>query len=380
MKRFLKPPVTLLLVGILLAGAASGWLQGLSALFEVRTAHAAVGFVGQTQFGGASQSAMVLNVPTSSADDLLLATMVYEKGSDVIVTPPAGWNLISINAPDANIGMATYWRINNGSEPASYSWGYDQSVKTGGSMSAYSGVNTSSPIDITADSPGGASGDPVAPDVLTTQADTMVIALYGIKKNTTIATPPSGMTLIYTEGQAGATGTAFYVAQAGIAQTGAMTVAPSQQAEWVATTVVLAPSVSTGSCTDLSSPPCVEAYGETASFAESFLVVIGVPRSDSSSIGDALGMAVTIARSDAASFADTMVAALSFGRSDTASFGESAALGVGFDDATTKSTGSTCIGRHFVRCSKRSRSLFRCPTSCSSTGSAFQASSSRNDM
>ena len=45
----------------------------------------------------------------------------------------------------------------------------------------------------------------------------------------------------------------------------------------------------------------------------------------------------------------------------------------------TRSTGSTSIARRFGRCSKRSQSSFRCPTSCSSTGSGFRASSSHSD-
>lgn len=106
------------------------------------------------------------------AGDVLVAT-VGAAGTGP-VTPPSGWTVIrSTPAPDpGGVRQASFYRVVGSTEPASYSFVGTSGM--GGGMTAYTGVDTSAPVDASADQ-FGQEGSATAPSVTTTRAGAVVI-------------------------------------------------------------------------------------------------------------------------------------------------------------------------------------------------------------
>ena len=65
---------------------------------------------------GTSDTATV-NKPSGTVEgDLLVVGLMFEKGSAVSPTPPAGWTLIGRTNNSEDIGMATYYKVAGASE------------------------------------------------------------------------------------------------------------------------------------------------------------------------------------------------------------------------------------------------------------------------
>jgi hypothetical protein len=122
----------------------------------------------------------ILTIPVPAGvqpGDLLLAHVRY-RGSTPNLTVPAGWiHLGTIPGDQANHGV--YYKIAGSAEPASYQ--FNQNTDAGriaGGIGAYSGVDPLNPIVAWAGSASGTSSL-VAPDVVSTVANAMVVRLWG---------------------------------------------------------------------------------------------------------------------------------------------------------------------------------------------------------
>ncbi|WP_343915407.1 PKD domain-containing protein, partial [Arthrobacter pascens] len=90
-----------------------------------------------------------LPAPTGrAAGDVLVASFTADKNPTTTV--PAGWTAITNGL---NIGSGArvfaYYRVAGSSDPGTYSWTLSTAVKWGGGISAYTGVNTTTPLDST---------------------------------------------------------------------------------------------------------------------------------------------------------------------------------------------------------------------------------------
>lgn len=136
----------------------------------------------------------------TAADDLLIAGVAVNGGSDVTITPPPGWILIRRTDNGKDIGEAVYYKVAGASEPATYNWTVSPSSKWSIGISAYRGVDTTAPINADAAQANPSSTSAVAPSVTTTVAGAMLVGIFVSKAGSTAghsADPPAGMTERY---------------------------------------------------------------------------------------------------------------------------------------------------------------------------------------
>jgi MSHA biogenesis protein MshQ len=136
-------------------------------------------------------NATVTKPASTASGDLLIVGLMVEKGSGETITAPAGWNLIRRTNESTNVGMATYYKVAGGAEPANYTFTIANGSKWAIGISRITGADTSDPIDVHGGQTG--SGSSVtAPSVTTTAANDLVLAFYTNKKAATYT--PAGTT------------------------------------------------------------------------------------------------------------------------------------------------------------------------------------------
>ncbi|MGI9608992.1 MAG: cadherin domain-containing protein, partial [Acidimicrobiia bacterium] len=100
-----------------------------------------------------------------------------------------------VDNPSHPIMQGLYWKEATGSEPAQYSFNVS-STKTdsaSGAIAAYSGVDTTNPVDAVAGQANGTSTSIVAPSIVTTQPGTTLIAFFAVRDDGTISPPGTMM-------------------------------------------------------------------------------------------------------------------------------------------------------------------------------------------
>ena len=147
----------------------------------------AIAFRSATEAGTAvAATTQVINVPAGVvADDLLLLFIGTADGDTGSVSPSGTWqgpivnNLNTGGAAPSPPGMSVYWRI-AASEPASYTITDTESSGIAGQMLAFSGVDTTTPIDVTTTTAQGDStnADPPSIDYLDAGAAIVVAAFW----------------------------------------------------------------------------------------------------------------------------------------------------------------------------------------------------------
>lgn len=149
-----------------------------------------------TSTGGA---ATVVSYPAGVASgDLLLLQMIVPVSQTV--TTPSGWTVVLGPVDTSTYGNRCYVfrKIAGGSEPSSVS----VTISSGngaGIMSAFTGVDGTTPIDVSASATtatGGSTPNLVSPSVTTTVASTLLVRMYWAHDGTAI-TPAGGTTEIY---------------------------------------------------------------------------------------------------------------------------------------------------------------------------------------
>ena len=88
---------------------------------------------------------------------------------------------------------SVYTKVATGQEPASTTWTINENRAISGVIVAYSGVNTSNPVEIVGTVGSGTTASITAPSVTSALNGGMVIGAFGINADSTIA-PPAGMT------------------------------------------------------------------------------------------------------------------------------------------------------------------------------------------
>ncbi|MDH3498808.1 MAG: Ig-like domain-containing protein, partial [Acidimicrobiia bacterium] len=192
--------------------------------------------------GNSKTTQITLTKPAGTAVDDLLVAQIMIDIDDVVFTPPAGWNLIREDDYIGNsVAQVLFYRVATASEPADYTFTFDKSEDNVGSIAVFSGVDTANPID----AHGGQmalSGNPIAPSITTTVANTLLVGFFGVDEIVTF-TPPTGMTELWDYN----TGTKPSISAAdetfaGPGATGTRTATPSATQKSIAQLIALTPA------------------------------------------------------------------------------------------------------------------------------------------
>ena len=164
---------------------------------------------------------LTINKPAGTVqNDVLIAGITFrpnspgspvEHSTDIgIASVPAGWSLVpsgrldAISGNQTSSGLVVYWKVAGASEPASYTWSFSCTgtcaslgfnAATGGIL-RFSGVNTTSPIDVEAGLVATTNSyDIFTASVTTTVANDMLVTTHETTNGDTWQNPPpSGMT------------------------------------------------------------------------------------------------------------------------------------------------------------------------------------------
>ena len=154
----------------------------------------AIAFRAASSANNATATTLVLPKPSGVvAGDALLAAVAV-RGQPAI-TPPAGWTLVRQDVNGTTMRQAVFVHI-AGSEPGPYTFTFASAQSAAGGIVAYSGVDTSDPVDVHGGQLNAASTSMTAPSVTTTGPDRMLIAFFGLPALSSM-TPPGGMTERY---------------------------------------------------------------------------------------------------------------------------------------------------------------------------------------
>jgi len=196
----------------------------------------------------ATPTSITLRTPTATAEDDLLIATVATDGNAPVATP-AGWTLIDLGQSPGNASTFGVWyRVATASEPAThtFTWGAPNENATG-TILRYTGVDTSTPIDVSGVATGN-SVNPTAPSVTTTAANARLLRLFGADTTVSVNTVPTGTTRRYAQSSGGtgpttSGGSDVNRPTAGATGTGAFTISAAQP--WRAVSVALRPDLPT---------------------------------------------------------------------------------------------------------------------------------------
>ncbi|XAS63716.1 hypothetical protein VUN84_15685 [Micrococcaceae bacterium Sec5.8] len=142
-------------------------------------------------------TAVTLNKPSgTAAGDVLVASFTADKNP--AASAPSGWTPI-VNTLNISSGarVFAYYHVVGSADPASYRWTLSAAVKWGGGMTAYRGVNKTTPLDskvVTATNTTYTATSITAPSITTASNKAMLIGGVGFDSSSPAATAPSGWT------------------------------------------------------------------------------------------------------------------------------------------------------------------------------------------
>jgi hypothetical protein len=215
-----------------------------------RPASAAIGFRAATSNNnGNGTTSLSLTMPTGTLQDDVLIAVVTWRTSTTTITPPSGWTAVinGTGSVSGNIQQATYYRVATSGEAGPYSFTFSTTSKASGVVAAYTGVETSNPINIAStNSVSTANATMSTNSVTTTSPNTMLVGAYGNAAGTTFGVG-SGMTLRGQSASSGG-GTASRtttglqdMSQVAAGATGVKTMTSGASAVYIATLIALQP-------------------------------------------------------------------------------------------------------------------------------------------
>jgi MSHA biogenesis protein MshQ len=165
-------------------------------IFLPSEAKANIAFVAASSAGADSGVlTLTINMPTGTVQDDVMIASIGARPNTATITAPSGWTLVRRidNANSIANSLAVYSKVASASEPASYSWTFDTSTGSAGGIQTFSGVNTTTPIDVENGQNTASGLTHATPDVTTTVANTMIVTSHSFATAATW-TPPTGMT------------------------------------------------------------------------------------------------------------------------------------------------------------------------------------------
>ena len=153
--------------------------------------------VGSTWAGSSTaQPALTIGRPANVTAGHVMVAQVVSNDDDPGFVAPAGWTLVSDLTSGGVLRQAVYRKVATASEPTSYTWALDTSTtrRITGGITAYSGVDTASPVAAHAALVQTTASEAVqAPSLDATVPDSLLLHLAAVNAEGTV-TPPAGMT------------------------------------------------------------------------------------------------------------------------------------------------------------------------------------------
>ena len=152
----------------------------------------AITFRSASSAANATATTLVLPTPAGVVTgDVLLASVAARGGP--AITPPAGWTLVRLDANGSTLRQAVYVHMAGGAEPATYTFTLASAQSATGGISAYTGVDTTTPIDAHGGQVAPTSTSISAPSITTSGPDRMLVGFFATAVLTSV-TPPAGQT------------------------------------------------------------------------------------------------------------------------------------------------------------------------------------------
>ncbi|HZN16013.1 MAG TPA: PA14 domain-containing protein [Acidimicrobiales bacterium] len=131
----------------------------------------------------AASSAAATKPASAQVGDVLVAEVTVTGGSGTSVTPPSGWTAVSADSGTANaagsaLRDAIYTHVLGASDPASWNFGFNTAVNATAVVTAYGGVDTTSPVVASAVSAVASATVATAPGVTTSGLYNELVATF----------------------------------------------------------------------------------------------------------------------------------------------------------------------------------------------------------
>jgi hypothetical protein len=134
-------------------------------------------------------TSLTIPKPTGTVQGDVIVAAITISGN-ITFTPPSGWTSIQSGVTAGNeITTQSWWLAAGASEPSSYTWSWTTfgAQLATGTMAAYSGVDTSTPIDASGKSVNNTASTTVnAPSVTTTHANDQLVLVLGANTSTSL--------------------------------------------------------------------------------------------------------------------------------------------------------------------------------------------------
>jgi hypothetical protein len=131
--------------------------------------------------------------PGLQVGDVLVAALAA-RGRPVI-SAPAGWALVRSDVNGNSLALATFVHVASGTEPGSYAWQFSRSAAATATVMAFSGVDSSDPIDAAGGQTNAKSATVTAPSITTDVSGSLLLGVFGIANESSFE-PPDGMSEI----------------------------------------------------------------------------------------------------------------------------------------------------------------------------------------
>ena len=138
---------------------------------------------------------LTITKPTGTVEDDVLIASIGVRPNTTGITPPTGWTLVrrvDTTGPDAN-SLAVYRLKAGASEPASYTWTLTGVSASSGGIQSFTGVDTTTPIDVENGQATASGLTHATPSIVTTFPNTMLVTSHTFASTSTW-TPPAGVT------------------------------------------------------------------------------------------------------------------------------------------------------------------------------------------
>ncbi len=152
--------------------------------------------VGAVSGGTATSISPAKPAGVVAGDQLVAFVAVNAPTANLVVLPPSGYTLVNTTTNGTNVSLHTYVKQATGAEPATYTFSFEAPAGTPASkaaraiVSAYSGIQSSNPIDSSFENTGGSSRTATVTGVGTN--GTNRISIWSVTNNSTrTATNPT---------------------------------------------------------------------------------------------------------------------------------------------------------------------------------------------
>ena len=138
---------------------------------------------------GTTTSVTVTRPANTQTGDQLLAQISVGGGSVISITPPPGWTAVQDQSNSTNVQGAVFSYTATASDPTSWTWTLSAAEPAAADLTAYTGVNATTPIDVSASTTATATTSQTAPVLTTTANDDLLVTDYALGPAATVTAP-----------------------------------------------------------------------------------------------------------------------------------------------------------------------------------------------